>query len=203
MPSVRSIMSCLMLAGSGLLPANAVDHGGDFALSEPVKGERGDVRSSEPWRLKFRADTSRSAARATCLYPVHGHDRALPSSWGRSNERPRRSSAPGFVATAPPFVQSVLPAFSAGVAAGPDRAWDSVRRSGATASRQRGGDLGRGRALRQQRIELVELRFGSIVVRKSRRTLHLADDRIKRAVGMLRRTEIAQARVWFGSEAFQ
>ena len=33
--------------------------------------------------------------------------------------------------------------------------------------------------------------------------LHLADDRIKCAVGVLRRAEIAQARVRLGSEAFQ
>ena len=32
MPSVRSIMSCLMLAGSSLLPVTRVDHGADFAL---------------------------------------------------------------------------------------------------------------------------------------------------------------------------
>ena len=34
-------------------------------------------------------------------------------------------------------------------------------------------------------------------------TFHLADDRIERAVGVLRRTEIAQARVRLSSEAFQ
>ena len=40
-------------------------------------------------------------------------------------------------------------------------------------------------------------------MRKSGGALHLADDRIKRAVGVLRRAEIAQARVRLGSEAFQ
>ena len=40
-------------------------------------------------------------------------------------------------------------------------------------------------------------------MRKSCGTLHLADDRIKRAVGVLWRAEIAQARVRLGSEAFQ
>src|SRR5215470_9947809 len=34
-------------------------------------------------------------------------------------------------------------------------------------------------------------------------SFHLPDDGIKGAVRVLRRTEIAQARVWFGSEAFQ
>ena len=32
---------------------------------------------------------------------------------------------------------------------------------------------------------------------------HLGDDRIKRAVGVLRRAEVAQARVWLDGEAFQ
>ena len=42
-----------------------------------------------------------------------------------------------------------------------------------------------------------------VVVRKPSGALHLTDDRIKRAVGVLRRAEIAQARVRLGSEAFQ
>ena len=40
-------------------------------------------------------------------------------------------------------------------------------------------------------------------MRKSGGTFHLADDRIKRAVRVLRGAEIAQARVRLGSEAFQ
>ena len=40
-------------------------------------------------------------------------------------------------------------------------------------------------------------------MRQSRGTLHLADDRIERAVGVLRRAEIAQARVRLAGEAFQ
>ena len=61
----------------------------------------------------------------------------------------------------------------------------------------------RGRGLREQRVELVELRLRGVVVRKSSGAFHLADDRIKRAVGVLRRAEIAQARVRFACEAFQ
>ena len=61
----------------------------------------------------------------------------------------------------------------------------------------------RGRGLREQSIELVELRLRGIVVSKSGGPFHLTDDRIKRAVGVLRRTEVAQARVRFASEAFQ
>ena len=40
-------------------------------------------------------------------------------------------------------------------------------------------------------------------MRKSGGAFHLADDRIKRAVGVLRRAEIAQARVRLAGEAFQ
>ena len=65
------------------------------------------------------------------------------------------------------------------------------------------GVLFGGRGLRQHRIELVELCLRRIVVRQPGGTLHLADDRIKRAVGMLRRAEIAQARVRLVGEAFQ
>src|SRR6202040_1585589 len=42
-----------------------------------------------------------------------------------------------------------------------------------------------------------------LVVRQARRTLHLANDRKKRTVGVLRRTEIPQARVRFRSDVFQ
>ena len=37
MPSVRSMMSCRMLAGSSLLPTTRVDHGADFALRQPIE----------------------------------------------------------------------------------------------------------------------------------------------------------------------
>jgi hypothetical protein len=46
-------------------------------------------------------------------------------------------------------------------------------------SEQRGILFG-GRGLRQQRIELVELRFWCVVVRESGGMFHLADDRIER-----------------------
>ena len=42
-----------------------------------------------------------------------------------------------------------------------------------------------------------------IVVRQSGGTFHLADDRIERAVGVLRGAKIAQAGVRFVDEAFQ
>ena len=66
------------------------------------------------------------------------------------------------------------------------------------------GILKRGRGLcASTASSLSSLRLRGVVVRQSGGTFHLADDRIKRAVGVLRRAEIAQARVRLGSEAFQ
>ena len=54
MPSVRSTMSCLMFAGQRLVAGHSVDHGGDFALTQPSDGERRDIRPPNPRRLKFQ-----------------------------------------------------------------------------------------------------------------------------------------------------
>ena len=106
--------------------------------------------------------------------------------------------------TAPRFVMRVLRAFSVCAAAGSGRAPDNVRRSAATACRAKSATSWLGvEALREQGVELVELRLRGVVVRKSGGALHLADDRIECAVGMLRRTEVAQASMWLGGEAFQ
>ena len=53
------------------------------------------------------------------------------------------------------------------------------------------GILGRGRGLREHRIELVEPSLRRVIVRKSGGTFHLTDHRIKGAVDVLRRGEIA------------
>src|SRR3954466_8101553 len=50
-------------------------------------------------------------------------------------------------------------------------------------------------------IPLPRLQF--VVLRQSSSTFHLADDPIKRAIGVLRRAEIAQTGVRFIGEAFQ
>jgi hypothetical protein len=63
--------------------------------------------------------------------------------------------------------------------------------------------LNRGRSLRQHCIELVEPRLRGVVVHQTGGAFHLADDRIKRAVRVLRRAEIAEARVRLGGEVFQ
>ena len=105
--------------------------------------------------------------------------------------------------TMPPPVTRVLPMSSAGAARRSCRVRDNVRRSAATTCRQRATrPAQRSRfaraAHRACRASLVRYRREQI-----RRPFHLADDRIKRAVGVLRRTEVAQASVRFGCEAFQ
>jgi hypothetical protein len=62
--------------------------------------------------------------------------------------------------------------------------------------------VSRGGSLRENRIELVKPRLWAVVVRESSRPFHLANDRIKRVVHVLRGAEIAQARVQFAAEAF-
>ena len=78
-PSVRSIISCRTLVGSGLLPTITVDHGNDFPLIEPVERERRDVRSSNPRRLKFRSVVTISNTPGFLSGPRF--DRERPSSW--------------------------------------------------------------------------------------------------------------------------
>ena len=39
-----------------LVADDAVDHGADFALRQPIDGEGGHVRSSDPGRLEFRPE---------------------------------------------------------------------------------------------------------------------------------------------------
>ena len=81
---------------------------------------------------------------------------------------------------------------------------DSGHRPLATASQQRvPRPLGWRRSLREQCVELVEPRLRRVVVHKSAGTLHLADDGIERAVGVLWRTEIAPAGVRLAGKAFQ
>ena len=65
------------------------------------------------------------------------------------------------------------------------------------------GILRRGRSLREHRIELVELGLRFVVVGQPGGAFHLADDRIKRTVGMLRGAEIAQPCVRLAGDAFQ
>ena len=63
--------------------------------------------------------------------------------------------------------------------------------------------LGRRRALRQQRVKLVRFHLRAVIVSKASGAQHLADHRIERAVGMLRRAEVTQAYVRLASKLFQ
>ena len=59
------------------------------------------------------------------------------------------------------------------------------------------------RGLCEHRLELVQLRLRFVLVRQSSGAFQLADDRIKRAVRVLRGTKVAQARVRLGGEVFK
>jgi hypothetical protein len=62
------------------------------------------------------------------------------------------------------------------------------------------GVLRRCRGLFEQSIEFVEFRLRGVVAHYPGSTFHLADDRIKRTVGVLWRAEIAQAYMPFASK---
>ena len=70
MPSVRSTMSCRMLAGQQLVAGDAVDHGVDFALRQPIDRERGHVRPSDPGRFELRPERH-DQQHAKARDPVH------------------------------------------------------------------------------------------------------------------------------------
>ena len=65
------MMSCRMFAGSELVADDAVDHGADFALRQPIEGEGGDVRPSDPGRLELRPERH-DQQHAKGRDPVHG-----------------------------------------------------------------------------------------------------------------------------------
>ena len=67
----------------------------------------------------------------------------------------------------------------------------------------RESDLVRRRALRQQRVKLVRFHLLAVIVSKASGAQHLADHRIERAVGMLRRAEATQAYVRLARNLFQ
>src|SRR6185312_13912188 len=87
--------------------------------------------------------------------------------------------------------------------------WRQLQRRIAPVVRQRqhfgveSGVLLRGRSLRKDPVYLVELGLQAVVICKPGHTFKLTDDRIKRAVGVVRRTEIAQARVRLSADMFQ
>ena len=201
MPSVRSMMSCRMFAGSELVAA---------------------TRS-------IMASTSRRVSRlivraVTCGCPIQGDSnsgrKVMISSTGRFairfTVRPNSSRlvgsvqcassktiSTGFLRASVSSAHRALLAFFAGVAAVLGRVWDNVRRSAAIACRQRAARPGRGRGLRHQGIEFVELCLHCVVLGKAGGTFHLADDGKEGAVCALWRTEIPQSCMRFGGKAFE
>jgi hypothetical protein len=55
---------------------NAVDHGGSFALIEPVKGQGADVGAPKPSPIRLRA-VGHYQQHTQCFYPVHRHVEGL------------------------------------------------------------------------------------------------------------------------------
>ena len=197
MPSVRSTISADHIRRQLLVPDKARDDGGRFTLPKPVERQARHMRLSHPRRVELGAE-SYDEQRRKSFNPVHrpaerfearridpmrileDHQHRLLACQSRKLRRQR--------------LQRSLPALLRGQF---ERGIASIIRQRQHLGKER-GILRRGRGLRQQRIELVELRLRCVVVRQSGGTFHLADDRIKRAVGVLRRAEIAQARVRFG-----
>ena len=71
MPSVRSMMSCRDVRRQLLVADDAVDHGADFALCQPIESEGGHMRPSNPRRLKLWP-VRNDQQNAKGSYPVHG-----------------------------------------------------------------------------------------------------------------------------------
>ena len=185
-----------------LVADDAVDHGIDFALRQPIDGEAGHVRPSDPGRLEFRPerhDQQHAKGLIRSTDPTeHFQARGVGPMRILEDHQHRTLSAPAL-----PFAKSSASSVFCRRCAGTDRAWDSGHRSAATASRRRAPrPRSRSRSARAAR-RACRASLRRIVARQSGGAFHLADDRIKRAVGVLRRAEIAQPRVRLACEAFQ
>ena len=161
------------------------------------------MRPPDPGRLEFRPERH-DQQHAECLESVDGPTERFQAR-GVGPMRILEDHQHGIVrATVPRLRDKRLQRFLPALLRRQIEARDSGHRSAATASRQK---------VRRPRIEvevcassassLSSFILRAVFVRQSGGTLHLADDRIKRAVGVLRRAEIAQARVRLGGEAFQ
>ena len=159
MPSVRSMMSCRMLAGSSLLPTTRSIMALDVALRQPIEGESGHVRPSDPGRLEFRPerhDQQHAKARESGPRPGRTASRLVGSVQCASS----KIISTGFWRDSASICESsassvLLPALL--------RRQFERRITSVVRQRQHLGKqcrvLRRGRGLREQRIELVELRL--------------------------------------------
>jgi hypothetical protein len=189
MPSVRSTMSCRMFR-QRLVADDAVDHGVDFALRQPIEGQRGHMRPPDPRRLEFRPERH-DQQHAKARDPVHepaerfqargvGPMRVLEDHQHRTLACQRFDLA---IERFQRFCRRCCGAeFERGIA--------SVVRQRQHLGEER-GVLARSTVARAAR-RACRASLRRVVARQPGGALHLADDRIKRAVGVLRRAEIAQ-----------
>ena len=135
MPSLRSTMSCRRLAGKELVAGDAVDHGVDFALRQPIDGERGHVRPSDPRRFEFRPerhDQQRAKTRDPVDRPTERFQAGRVGPMRILEDHQHRILARQRFHLRNERLQRSLPALRPG----PDRARDSGHRSAATAFRR-------------------------------------------------------------------
>ena len=64
------MISCRMVRRDEVVPDDAVDHGDHVALRQPIDGESGYVRLSDPRRLELWPERYEKQ-HAKCSYPVH------------------------------------------------------------------------------------------------------------------------------------
>ena len=120
-----------------LVADDAVDHGVDIALRQPIEGEGRHVRPSDPGRLEFRPERH-DQQHAKSANPVHHpterfQARRVDPMRILEDHQHRTCASP-----APPFAQlSASSVFCRRCCGAQIRARDSVHRSAATASRQR------------------------------------------------------------------
>ena len=193
MPSVRSTMSCRMFAGSALVAGNVVDHALAVALRQPIERESASRGPPDPRRLELRTEGDDQQHRQR-PNPVDDQIEQLPGSWDRSNARPRRSSAPGWsAARASSCDTSASSVFSLRCCG------RQVERGITSVVRQRQQLGEQCDVLREVEVcassasSLSSFACGGVVAGEPGSAFELGDDRIERAVRVLRRAEIAQA----------
>ena len=95
---MRSMMSCLILAGSGLLPVTPSIMAAISTLPEPIDGQCSYMRPSNPRRLKF-GPVGNDQQHAKGSYPVHGLDRDASRLVGSVQCASSKIISTGFCAT--------------------------------------------------------------------------------------------------------
>ena len=174
----------------------------DVAPRQPIEGQRSHVRPSDPGRAEFRPESNKyqepvahgqvnrpgEQFEAGWIGPMRIFENHQHGIDPRQRLDVRTKSFQRFLTT------ELRLNFNRRVASivGQRQHFGKQRRI-----------LGRRRALRQQRVKLVRFRLRAVIVSKASGAQHLADHRIERAVGMLRRAEVPQAHVRLASKLFQ